>query len=252
MTKSSYKALVVDRFSAKAADYDGHAEIQKLVAARLALALPKVKRPDVLEIGCGTGLFTSHLLAAYPDGRFDITDLSEVMLHQCEKRFPAAKRLRYAVMDGEQPNFTGRYDVIALSMTAQWFDDPSKSIAGLRTLLKPTGHLLYSTIGPNLFPQWRAVLQGLGLACGLLPMPNLPGEISEEYYPFRFESGVQFLDGLRQTGASTPRRGYQSLSGGELRKAMRLFEQKADCRADWHILYGKLAVCSLHPNHTHA
>ncbi len=239
MTKTSpYKTRVVDRFSAKAAEYECHAKLQKRVAAHLALSLPTVQHPDVLEIGCGTGLFTSHLLAAYPDGDFAITDLSEVMLHLCEKRFPAAKNLRYAVMDGEQPTSTGRYDVIALSMTAQWFDDPAKSLSGLRTLLKPTGHLLYSTIGPNLFPQWRAVLQELGLPCGLLPMPELPGNVSEEYYPFRFDSSVQFLDGLRQTGASTPRRGYQSLSGGELRKAMRLFERKANCRADWHILYG--------------
>ena len=235
-----HKRVVVERFSQTALGYERHAKLQQLVAKRLTSFFAKVERPDILEIGCGTGFLTGHLLAHYPGAACDITDLSQAMLDQCAQNFGDHKQLHFRLLDGEHPKSAKRYDLIATSMTAQWFAQPAKSLAQLCGLLKPGGVLLYSTIGPDLFPQWRSVLRELGLPCGLVDIAKLPGRISEDTYPMRFASGMEFLQNLKLTGASTPRPGYHSLSAGELRSAIRLFETKMQARADWHIVYGQL------------
>ena len=71
------------RFGARANDYERHADLQRSIADRLALLLPPLDAPRVLELGCGTGLLSRHLLAQYPDGNFVFTDLAKTMLEQC-------------------------------------------------------------------------------------------------------------------------------------------------------------------------
>ena len=235
-----HKQDVVEQFGQRAMHYGQHAKLQKRVADRLAQFFPDLERPDILEIGCGTGFLTQHLLANYPDARFDITDLSPAMLDRCASNISPQANLHFSLMDGEQPDGSSRYDLIATSMTAQWFEQPEKSLAELRAMLKPEGYLLYSSVGSNLFPQWRFVLQELGYPCGLVEVGEMPGVIDEEQHQMKFTSGVQFLQNLKMTGASTPHQDYRGLSAGELRRAIRLFETKMQSRADWHILYGQL------------
>jgi len=50
-------------FSKYAPTYDTHAQLQKLMAEKLASFLPNDTPEQILEIGCGTGLFTKYLLA---------------------------------------------------------------------------------------------------------------------------------------------------------------------------------------------
>ncbi len=64
--------------------------------------------------------------------------------------------------------------------------------------------------------------------------------MEEETHQMRFANGVQFLQNLKSTGASTPRRDYGGLTAGQLRGAIRAFETKKQAVADWHILYGRL------------
>ena len=238
------KQAVIDLFSRQALNYDQHAHLQTKIAARLAAAFPNLKQPDVLEIGCGTGLLTKHLLSSYAGGRFLISDLSKAMLKQCEAACGQQPNIEYVVidgeMDGQSPPFQTRFDLIVTSMTIQWFDAPQKSLTRLQALLKPGGHLLFTTIGPDLFPQWRAILQELELPSGLVEVPELPGLYAEEYHEMHFDNGLQFLENLKLTGATYPRQGYDSLTPGALRRALRLFDSKMESRADWHILYGHL------------
>ena len=56
-------SVIASNFSKYARSYDRHARLQKMMAERLASFLPKEIPNKVLEIGCGTGLFTKHLLA---------------------------------------------------------------------------------------------------------------------------------------------------------------------------------------------
>lgn len=236
------KAAVARSFGAKAAEYDAHAALQAQVAAHLAGLLPARDAPAVLEVGCGTGLLTAHLLDAYPQGDFVITDLTPEMLEACRQRVPGQRRVRFAQMDGEAPIDSERFDVIALSMTLQWFNDPVAGLRRLAGLLRPGGVLLYATPGEGNFPEWRAVLEAEGLPDGTVAMPPLPGMVEELTIPVSHASGRDFLAGMRAIGAGEPRRGYTPVAASGLRRALRRLEREHDARVTWHIVVGRLTA----------
>lgn len=244
MTASDFipqrKGRVAARFGRQAGDYEANAPMQRRVAATLARLLPPLDAPRVLEIGCGTGFLTRHLLAAYPEGDFTITDLAPAMLAACAGNIGRRGNIRYRSMDGEHPALDGAFDLIATSMTLQWFEEPLASLERLRACLAPGGQLLYAAIGPNLFPEWRAALADLGLPCGLIDMPPLPGLLAEEAEAAHFADGMAFLASLRAMGASEPRPGYRQLTPGELRRALAAWQQQSGGTASWHIVYGRL------------
>ena len=104
---SNRSAAIAQSFGARAASYDEHADLQRAVAERLARLLPQLAAPRVLELGCGTGLFSRHLLARYPDGTFLFTDLAPSMVEQCRlnlARLRQARQLRQSwTPRGRQP-----------------------------------------------------------------------------------------------------------------------------------------------------
>ncbi len=157
-------AAIAQSFAASAPTYDAHAELQRAVAARLARLLPDLAAPRVLELGCGTGLFSRHLIARYPDGRFTFSDLAPAMLEQCRQALapsalPPSERVRFKVIDAGRLNGEGEFDLIALSMTLHWLPDPLTALQRLRGLLSPKGVLLYATLGSDCFAEWRDVLE---------------------------------------------------------------------------------------------
>ena len=60
--------------------------------------LPELERPRVLELGCGTGLFSRHLVQLYPHGHFVLTDVAPAMIAECRRNVaglgPGAYQLR--------------------------------------------------------------------------------------------------------------------------------------------------------------
>src|SRR6516165_8926196 len=82
---SRRSAAVAASFCARAESYELHAGLQRAVADHLAQHLLELKQPRVLELGCGTGLFSRHLISRYPDGSFLLTDLAPSMVDQCRR-----------------------------------------------------------------------------------------------------------------------------------------------------------------------
>ncbi len=235
-------AEVAAGFAARADHYDRHATLQAEIADRLAGFLPELEAPDVLEVGCGTGLLTRRLVSAYPDGRFLVTDLAAAMLAVCRKRIAphAGQSVRFAVMDGEAPDVAGRFDLVATSMALQWLGDPLAALERLQECLKPGGHLLFATLGADGFPEWRAALAARGLPDGLVRMPRLPGVVHEERPTVAFESALAFLERLKAIGAGRPRPGYRPLPPGALRAALRRLDADHGARVTGHVAYGHL------------
>ena len=65
---SRHSAEIAESFSARAESYELHAGLQRAVAGELARFLPELEQPHVLELGCGTGLFSRHLVGAIRKG----------------------------------------------------------------------------------------------------------------------------------------------------------------------------------------
>ena len=236
---SNRSASVAASFGARAQSYDAHAELQRAVAATLARRLPELARPRVLELGCGTGLFSRHLLARYPDGSFVFSDLAPAMVEQCRRMLEPTPRARFAIIDAEAPEGHGAFDLIGLSMTLHWLPDPAAALERLRRLLSPRGVLVYATLGRESFAEWRSVLAAEGLPSGLVETPELPGIVAQERLVPE-GSALDFLRGMQAVGGLTPKADYRPLPPGHLRRAIRALDARHAGRVTWHIVYGRL------------
>jgi len=240
---SRRSAQIAARFGARAGSYERHAGLQEAVASRLAALLPDLESPRVLELGCGTGLLSRHLVKRYPRGHFVLTDAAPGMIAECRRNLTQAgsPRISYEVMDAGEAGGHAGLDLIATSMTLHWLPDPAATLARLRHLLAPDGVLLYATLGPDSFAEWRSVLDTEGLPSGIVDLPPLPGLVEEEHLTPDKDS-LSFLRRMKVVGGLTPRDGYAPLSPGALRHALRATDERYGGRVTWHIVYGRLSA----------
>ena len=234
-------AKIARTFGARAASYEAHADLQRAVAERLARWLPRLARPRVLELGCGTGLFSRHLVARYPDGSFILSDLAPGMIEECRRNLGSgsSKRLSFQVMDAGRPSVEGPFDLIAMSMTLHWLADPVAALDRLSRLLAPGGVLIYATISGESFAEWREVLAAQGLPSALIDLPALPGIVDEERLITEAHA-LSFLRRIKGIGGLTPKEGYAPLSAGALRRVIRAVDEQHCGRITWHIVYGRV------------
>ncbi|MCB9976581.1 MAG: methyltransferase domain-containing protein [Rhodospirillales bacterium] len=235
--ESAWKDNVLRNFDACAKTYEDYADIQSHVAKKLAGYLPDLEHPDILEIGCGTGLFTRQLARKYKGGSFVITDISPHMVKQAQEKTKGTN-MHWTVMDGDHPVCTGAYDLIAANMAFQWFEDIHTALGKLSKTLKPQGVIFYSVPGPFCFREWRIALNRLGLRAGTHDFKIPPGLFAQERITMRYSSALDFLRSIKNMGAGTEKSPRRPLSCGEMREACRVFDDIFEGRMTWHILYG--------------
>ena len=237
---SEWKQKVAQSFDKRADQYDFYNAIQNEVAESLVGDLPAYVAPEILEIGCGTGALTQHLLETYKDGHFYITDISPKMVDRARARFGQTDNIEWGVMDGETPDQTRRYDLIVSNMAFQWFSDLKNSLERLQGLLKPNGTLLYSIPAADGFKEWHTILEELSLQSGTLEYKKPAGIFREEEKAVQYESTFDFLQSMKKLGAHTPRDGYERLSRSDILKACKRADEQFHGQITWRILYGRL------------
>ncbi|MBC8020145.1 MAG: methyltransferase domain-containing protein [Methyloceanibacter sp.] len=240
---SRHSAEIAASFGARAESYERHAGLQRAVAGKLARFLPALENPHVLELGCGTGLFSRHLIERYKQGHFVLTDAAPAMIAECRRNLTpfGAAHISFEVMDAGQAGGHAGLDLIVSSMTLHWLADPVASLERLRRFLAPDGLLLYAALGPQSFAEWRAVLASEGLPSGLADIPPLPGVVDEERLSPDADT-LSFLRRMQAVGGITPREGYTPLPPGALRRAIRATDARFGGRITWHIVYGALGA----------
>lgn len=245
MVPSDRKRRIGRAFGA-AEDYDRWADVQRIVAGRLAArigATPLAERPRILEIGCGTGFLSLALRERIADARWIFSDLAPAMVRRSRRTIGDGADRSYLVMDGERPCFDGpRFDLICSSLAFQWFAEPQASIRRLFALLRPGGVLAFATMGEDSFAEWRAahgpIVPGTP---AYPPAPTLapPGAslgIEEERLPRHFADARAFLRHLKAIGAGVPAGGRAPLLPREMRQVMRRFEE-GGAVATYHVAY---------------
>lgn len=205
-----HKEEIKNRFRRSMESYDAHAQVQKQVARRLAAMVNErvAATPDrVLEIGCGTGLFTDELKRLYPTARLVVNDLVEELCERTAARvgIPPEERLGG---DIEQVSFTGLFDLIASASTLQWMADPGTLFRKLSDVLMPGGLLIFSTYGKYNLREIRLTTGG-GLnyrsqeeIMALLEPCFRVEEIAEEFRLMEFSDPFDILQHLKKTGVN--------------------------------------------------
>lgn len=233
------KEIIANNFGRRPDVYDRMASIQRDCAETLAGFLPDMDKPDILEIGCGTGFMTEEIVKKYPDASFLITDLSPTMVEYTKTKFDNPN-LSFDIMDGENPNTDRKFDLIVSNMVFQWFENPIAGIEALKKLLKPGGKIFFTSLGTNSFIEWRRTLKKLNLPEGVNTGAVLPGQIHEEERFIYYPSTLCFLKSVKAIGAHHPKEGYPRLHPTALKKACNVHDDTFDGRHTWHIVYGKI------------
>jgi malonyl-CoA O-methyltransferase len=163
------------------------------------------------------------------------------MIAECRRNVASGgdARISFEVMDAGQAGGHADLDLIVSSMTLHWLADPVASLERLSRLLAPGGVLLYATLGPESFAEWRAVLARENLPSGLAEIAPLPGVVEEERLTPDADA-LSFLRRMKAVGGLTPKEGYAPLSPGELRRAIHTADTSFGGRITWHIVYGLL------------
>ena len=116
--------------------YAGH------LAGKLALS-PESR---VLEVACGTGILTRHLLKALPArGSLLATDLNQAMVDYARGKVAADPRLEWKVADAMKLPFAdASFDVVAIQFGVMFFPDKVAALKESKRVLKRGGTIVFN------------------------------------------------------------------------------------------------------------
>ena len=99
-----------------------------LFATATSLIPYKSDRPiEVLDLGAGTGLFSKHVLDAFPNARFTLVDLAEKLLDVARQRFAARPaQFRYLTADYRTIEPSPQVHVVISSLSIHHLTDEEK------------------------------------------------------------------------------------------------------------------------------
>ncbi|SNS15479.1 malonyl-CoA O-methyltransferase [Sphingomonas laterariae] len=233
-----------------AAGYDAAALVQAHAAERLAqhiARLPHPPAPRMLEVGCGTGLLSQALIGRIAPGPWLLTDIAPAMLDRCAARIGSRPDIAYAQLDGEHPDVSGPFDLIASSFVFQWFADLPGALTRLRGLLAPGGHIAFATMADGSLAEWDAAHRTTGHDAAMASYPTLDqlramgATVNEERFVERHADARAFLASLRAIGAHRPRDARAPVPASVLRRAMAAFDA-AGAAVTYHIAYGVIVA----------
>lgn len=93
--------------------------------------------PRILDLGAGTGLFSSFIRSKYPNASLTLIDLSEEMLKEARLRFDHDPAVSYIAADYTSYPYTEKYDAIISSLSIHHLPHSAK-----RALFKTIHELL--------------------------------------------------------------------------------------------------------------
>jgi malonyl-CoA O-methyltransferase len=153
--------ILVRNFSKNAATYDEYASVQKKCAVKLLEYLDENSScENILEIGCGTGIFTKLLSRAYPEAKITAIDISETMIKEARRRIPRG-RIRFREKAIEDLEITEDFDIAASNVSLHWTEDFYSVIKIVKEYLVGGGEIAVSVYGPGTFKELKTVLSEL-------------------------------------------------------------------------------------------
>ncbi len=113
--------------------------------AELARTLPTTAN-DVLELGCGTGALSLRIAERYPSAHLTLVDAAPSMLEVARQQLASVtSRVRFVEATFEDLALdTGRWDVIAASMSLHHLADKQPFYRKLRLALREEGVLAFA------------------------------------------------------------------------------------------------------------
>lgn len=131
MTHFQSRASITEKFNHHANQYDE--QRRKLIpcfddfySIPISLINSKTSTPAVLDVGAGTGLFSSYILNKFPNANMTLIDLSDNMLEIAKQRFSTLSNVNYIVDDYTTHPFQQKFDIIISSLSIHHLTDMEK------------------------------------------------------------------------------------------------------------------------------
>ncbi|MEZ0329803.1 MAG: methyltransferase domain-containing protein [Dissulfuribacterales bacterium] len=240
------KQAISASFSRAACTYECWATVQKEVAGLLLQELPDITPRRILEIGCGTGIYTELLKRRFSYGRILALDISHSMARQTLARIQKAEGhlqaqvqqadgIQVLCADGEMLPFScdqKPFDLITSNSVFHWFQTPQTSIQAAYDLLEVNGCLHFSYFGHQSLLELQNAIMQTGLDCSSLAvtrflnkdrLTNLLKNVSQRYslkeitITRRYTDLLHLLKALKYTGVTPTARPFH-LSPGHIKR----------------------------------
>lgn len=155
---------ICNAFNAHAGEYEKNAKVQMEIGSRLFERLDylSMKPAYVLDLGCGTGYFTSLLKQRYPDAQIVSFDLAEAML--VETKAKQAQAGYCSVICGDMlklPFANGVFDLVFANQVIHWASPISAVFRELNRVMRADACLMFTTLGPDTFKELRYAWQAV-------------------------------------------------------------------------------------------
>ena len=151
------KTAIIRNFSRYADIYDKYAHVQKASALRLLEQIKEDNFKKILEVGCGTGNYTSFLREKFRAAEFKAIDISDRMLKVAQEKLKT-KNIEFILADAEDVNIKERFDLITSNACFQWFDNLEPTLMKYKKLLNLRGIISFSIFGPHTYKELRTSL----------------------------------------------------------------------------------------------
>lgn len=145
-------------FNSQAAMYEKAAKIQNEIGSRLfeRLDFLKIAPRYILDLGCGTGLFSLQLKKRYPQAQIISLDLAYNMLQETKKKQSFWRKWPLVNADMDSLPFAdGLFDLIFANQTLHWSPTLRGIIKELNRVLHTQGCLMFTTLGPDTFKELK-------------------------------------------------------------------------------------------------
>lgn len=217
------KCLVADRFGTTRRSYDGSAEVQREVAARLLdkwmQATARRSYCNAVEVGAGTGMFTRMYVPSIAVDSLELWDIAPVAVDGVACRCVTADAETYInTLDNAS------VDLIVTSSTLQWFNSPAMFVRNAARAMRHGGIFALSFFGTGTLAGLRR-FNGLSLNyVSADEMVDVAREnfdilhISEDEIVEQYDTVAGALQHLRAAGVNGVRR--VPLSVGDMRRLL--------------------------------
>lgn len=257
------KDQVIRRFGKMSNSYDEFAKVQKKMAVALSnLAKAAGNYTKILEIGCGTGYFTRFIASLFPSATILATDIAPGMLAAAQANLVEFENVRYALEDGENLQTSETFDLIISNAAFQWFNNYSRAYGDFYDHLRPGGHLIYATFGPNTLHELHSSFDIAGKISGLpsgarhgqsfassAALHTLMTDLgyikvshTEEYFREYFPAVKDFLASIKKIGANNASFKQPVVSRQLMFSMMHFYEQNfrenGQVYATYQVIYG--------------
>ncbi len=152
------KNIIARNFSKCAPLYDRYANIQQKTALGLLGHIEKNSFLNILEIGCGTGNYTSLLRKRFTRADLKAIDISKGMIEVAASK-PQNRGVEFLTGDAEKISLPGQYDLITSNACLQWFQNIKSSLVKYKHWLVEKGIFCFSIFGPQTFNELGEVIR---------------------------------------------------------------------------------------------